>query len=78
MDMFLTTILRTGKENDYLFRFLVPRRDGSIDVTEKFIRQSKVPYFWAFRALDHQRQRADLTVKIALSEQINRSGRRVE
>ena len=29
VDMFLTAIMRTGTENDYLFRFLVPRRDGS-------------------------------------------------
>ena len=29
VDMFLAAILRTGTENDYLFRFLVPRRDGS-------------------------------------------------
>ena len=30
VDMFLTAILRTGTKNDYLFRFLVPRRDGSL------------------------------------------------
>ncbi|MDO5118379.1 MAG: hypothetical protein Q4D34_07830, partial [Eggerthellaceae bacterium] len=30
VDMFLTAILRTGTKNDYLFHFLVPRRDGSI------------------------------------------------
>ncbi len=33
VDMFLTAILRTGTKNDYLFRFLEPRRDSSIDVT---------------------------------------------
>ena len=27
VDMFLTAILRTGTKNDYLFHFLVPRRD---------------------------------------------------
>ena len=27
VDMFLTAILRTGTKNDYLFRFLLPRRD---------------------------------------------------
>ena len=29
VDMFLTAFLRTGTKNDYLFRFLVPRRDRS-------------------------------------------------
>ena len=53
VDMFLAAILRTGTENDYLFRFLVPCRDGSIDVKERHIRPSKVPYFRAFRASDH-------------------------
>ena len=28
VDMFLTAILRTGTKNDYLFRFLVPRRNS--------------------------------------------------
>ena len=54
------------------------RRDGSIDVKERYIRPSKVPYFRAFRAFDRQRWHPDQTVKIALSEHINRSGRRVE
>ena len=76
--MFLTAILRTGTKNDYLFHFLVPRGDGSIDVSERHIRIGKVPYFRAFRASDHQWQLADLTVKITLSEHIKRSDRRVE
>jgi len=54
------------------------RRDGSIDVTEGYIRFEKVPYFRAFRAFDRQRWHPDQTVKIALSEHINRSGRWVE
>ena len=37
VDMFLTAILRTGTKNDYLFRFLVPRRDGSFDVKSQRI-----------------------------------------
>ena len=41
----------------------MPRRDGSIDVAEGYIRFEKVPYFRAFRAFDRQRQRADLTIK---------------
>ena len=45
--MLLTTIMRTGKENEYLFHFLVPRRDGSIDVTGKGLSAEKVPYFRA-------------------------------
>ena len=52
--------------------------DGSIDVTQGYIKPSKVPYFRAFRAFDRQRWHPDQTVKIALSEHINRSGRRVE
>ena len=78
VDMFLPVILRTGAENDYLFHFLVPRRDGSIDVTGKGLTAEKAPYFRAFRASGHQRQRVDLTAKIALSEHINRFCRRVE
>lgn len=46
--------------------------DGSIDVTERYIRLSKVPYFRGFRASEHQRRRADLTVKIALVGGLNR------
>ena len=53
-------------------------RDGSIDVKERYIRFEKVPYFLAFRAFDRQRQRADLTIIIVLSEHINRFVRRVE
>ena len=30
VDMFLTAILRTGTKNDYLFHFLVPRRDSML------------------------------------------------
>ena len=33
VDMFLTAILRTGTKNDYLFRFLVPCRDGMFTYT---------------------------------------------
>ena len=53
-------------------------RDGSISVTERYIRPSKVPYLRAFRAFCRQRKTLDQTLKIALSEHINRSGRRVE
>jgi hypothetical protein len=35
VDMFLAAILRTGTKDDYLFRFLVPRRVRSIDIEEK-------------------------------------------
>ena len=35
VDMFLTAILRTGTKNDYLFRFLVPCGEYSIDVKEE-------------------------------------------
>ena len=40
VDMFLTAILRTGTENDYLFRFLVPRRDRSF-ADKKYIMESR-------------------------------------
>ena len=40
--MFLTAILRTGTKNDYLFHFLVPHRDSSLDVKEKYIKPSRV------------------------------------
>ena len=33
MDMFIVAKERTGPGNHYLFHFLVPRRDCSIDVT---------------------------------------------
>ncbi len=56
----------------------MPRGDGSIDVKERYIRFEKVPYFRAFRAFDRQRQMVKMTAEIALSEQINRFGRRVE
>ena len=78
VDMFLTAILRTGTKNDYLFRFLVPRRDRSIDVAERHIRLGKVPYLRAFRAFMQQCRGDDLTAKIAPSEHINRFCRRVE
>ena len=52
--------------------------DGSIDVKERHIRPSKVPYFRTFWASGHQCRGDGLTAKIALSEHINRSGRRVE
>ena len=42
VDMFLTAILRTGTKNDYLFHFLVPHRDSSLDVKEKYIKPSRV------------------------------------
>ena len=78
VDMFLTAILRTGTKNDYLFRFLVPRRDGSIDVKERHIRPSKVLEVGAFQVFGHQCRGDNLTVKIALSGHINCSGCRVE
>ena len=52
--------------------------DGSIDVKERHIRPSKVPYFRTFWVFDRQSQGAKMTAEIALSEHINRSGRRVE
>ena len=78
MDMFLTAFMRTGKKNEYLNGSLVPRRDGSIDVTESYIRASKVLYLRAFRASGRQRNEPDQASKIALSEHINRSDCRVE
>ena len=53
-------------------------RDGSIDVKERHIRPSKVPYFRAFRAFFRQRRRAKITAKNALTEHINCFCRRVE
>lgn len=43
MDMFLTVILRTGTKNDYLFRFLVPCRDGDIAVKGRTVKTSGSP-----------------------------------
>ena len=56
----------------------ISRRDGSIDVTESYIRASKVLYLRAFRASGRQRNEPDQASKIALSEHINRSDCRVE
>ena len=78
VDMFLLALPNTDTRNVHLSYFLVRRRNGSIDVTHQRLTAEKVPYFRAFRASGHQRQRVDLTVKIALSEHINRSVRRVE
>ena len=64
--------------HDYVEARLVPRRDGSIDVTGKGLTAKKAPYFRAFRAAGHQWLKADLTAKIALSEYINRFCQRVE
>jgi len=50
----------------------------AVPVAIAIIWKLKVPYFRAFRAFDRQRWHPDQTVKIALSEHINRSGRRVE
>ena len=52
--------------------------DGSIDVTQGYIKPSKVPYFRAFRAVCRQPLETDLTEKITPTEHINRSNRRVE
>ena len=48
VDMFLTAFLRTGTKNDYLFHFLVLRRDCHFDV-EKVIREKgwKALVSWA-------------------------------
>lgn len=35
-------------------------RDGCIDVKERYIRPSKVPYLRVFRAFDRQRRRAKM------------------
>lgn len=52
--------------------------DRSIDVTQRYIKPSKVSEIWAFRASGHQRRRGDLTVKYPLREQIDCPVRRVE
>ena len=44
--------------------------DGSIDVTGERLTAEKVPYFWAFRASDHQRRGAKMAPKIAPWEHI--------
>ena len=54
------------------------RRDGSIDVTEGYIRFEKVPYFRAFRAFDHLCRWSDLTEIISPTEHIYTVCRRVE
>ena len=56
----------------------MPCGDGSIDIKERYIRLSKVPEIKAFLASRRQCRGDDLTAKNALSEHINRSGRRVE
>ena len=61
VDMFLTSFLQTGTKDDYLFPFLVPCGNGSIDVAERHMRPSEVPEAWAFRAFGIQRRRDDLT-----------------
>lgn len=58
--MFLTAILRTGTKNDYLFRFLVPRRDGRpahalVQGGERFshprIAGKALPTIWGCRSI---------------------------
>ena len=74
MDKFPRTV---GKMSES-YRGLKPRGDGSIDVTGQGLTDEKVPYFRAFRAFCRQSRGAKMTAKIALSEHINHSGRRVE
>lgn len=52
--------------------------DGSIDVKERHIRTSKVPYLRAFRAVGRQMRKAKMASKIAPWKYIKGNLRRVE
>lgn len=52
--------------------------DGGLDVTGERLTAEKVPYFWAFRASDHQRRGTKMAAKIAPWKHIKGNVRRVE